>query len=390
MSWQKLKKYLLHLSAISAVLMLFFLYENGYLNQPDRKSTDTQKLLTILKNCQESSQNATLCYQQKAPEILDTFELESIFEFVEKNESDPVVFAGCHSTLHFLGSEMYRREKNVSKLLGNGTPVCFAGYYHGILEGYFQDKNLDSEKSAKDLENNLANLCTRNILKEPKKYNECLHGLGHALMFATSSELPKALDLCDKLESAQDQNWCYSGAFMENSTSSTNPDHPSNYLRADDLLYPCSILSEKYLNMCYTLQGFYFAEKVNYDWPKTADLCREVPQPYTSRCFDSIGQTLVGYTQDVNTIKSVCNTYPEDEFSLACIAGAAGTLIERYNDGLQRAVSLCNVLSGNQEENCYNRVVQSVNYSAVDKQNLQKICNLFENADRRSGCNRLL
>lgn len=315
-----------------------------------------QYLPPALSHCQNLEQEKYACYKETAQYLSAKFSLNEVFAYMEKNEKDPVIFAGCHSTLHFLGSEQYKNNKNLSNLLSNGTPVCFAGYYHGVLEGYFNEKKLDSEKAIADIEENIRNLCQKSVLPNAKKYNECLHGLGHALMFATGDELPQSLKLCDKLATESDQDWCYSGAFMENSTSSTNRDHPSQYLKQDDLLYPCSILEEKYLNMCYTLQGFYFAEKANYDFQKTADLCRQIPANYIEKCFDSMGQTAVGYTQDPAVMKDICTRIPEENFRAACVGGVAGTLIERYNDGQKRAAAFCNILDGQEQTVCQNRL----------------------------------
>ena len=61
----------------------------------------------------------------------------------------------------------------------------------------------------------------------PVVYFECTHGVGHGAMFVTEGDVPVSLKLCDALSGEAALHSCYSGVFMENSSSSTSQDHPS-------------------------------------------------------------------------------------------------------------------------------------------------------------------
>ena len=300
-----------------------------------------------MEECRGQADSA--CYKNIAHLFATEYKMRDVLQVFEKNEQEPTFFQKCHTTLHFLGQEEYKMTKNVAKSLSEGTPVCFAGFFHGVLEEYLTDNNLLYNNSK--LEKVLPTLCSASdnfTLK--KNYNECLHGLGHALMFATDGELPQSLKLCDALQSDGDRSWCYSGSFMENSTSSTNKDHPSKYLKKDDPFYPCNILGKQYLNMCYTLQSFYFAEISKYNWKDNEKLCKKVPPDYQAGCFNAIGQNQVGFTQDLDLMKNNCYLMSNREDKDNCIYGVVGGLGERFDDGWQKVLTFCKETITNKED----------------------------------------
>ena len=324
-----------------------------------------------IKNCQ-AAQKLLPCYRAMAENMLGQYTLPEIFAAVERGERSPDILAGCHSLMHFTGQVAFLRSRNVSRSLSEGNPVCFAGYYHGVLEEYLTEKSADAEDP--EVRAEVPNLCEPVKTQARKKYNECLHGLGHALMFLTEDGLPDSLALCDLLPTADEQGWCYSGVFMENSTSATNRDHPSPYLRPDEPLYPCTILNERYLPMCYTLQSFYFAEIEKYDWGKTAAWCMKVPERHRWGCFHAIGQTQVGFTQDETVMAENCALMPTDDGRTMCVRGAAGALFERYNNGLDRMLALCAVAGPRDAGACYRTFTDTLRMAGVSEADRQALC----------------
>ena len=314
---------------------------------PDVKVSKEEAKDLVMVSIQDCSKlaNTNLCFKQASEKILKEVPLALIFQVIEENEKKSTeLFQYCHEFLHFVGQVNYTEVGDPAKALKQGNPLCFAGYYHGVLEGFLKANSLfDPEDIAKEM----PTICEDLTIEKDR--NECLHGLGHALMFATNSDLPKSLQLCDFLPSEADRSWCYSGIFMENSTSSTNKDHPSQYLKKDDPMYPCNILENKYLAMCYTLQGFYFAEISGYDWEKTGQMCLKVPKPYDESCFNSIGQSQVGFTTDPKIMKANCELNPE--FVQPCYIGLVGALEQRYNSR-EKIDELCALFPENYREIC--------------------------------------
>jgi len=319
-----------------------------------------------------------------AKDLVKNYNIKQVLKIYEENESNPKMFTACHASLHYLGQEVYSKEKNISKVLAEGTPACFAGFYHGSLEGYLQEKSQSQPDNFSFLKKETPTICSEDLKNfSQKHFNECLHGLGHALMFATDLEVPKSLELCDGLKNTTDANWCYSGVFMENSTSSTNPDHKSNYIKKDDPLYPCNVLDRKYLNSCYTLQSFYFAQLVNYDWQKTADLCTRIPKDYIPNCFHAIGQSLVGGYQDFNRIKNICYEISSSQKDM-CLSGVIGAMGEKYTDAVEKIIAFCEILDLPGKPSCYGQLGLAIKTQFPENQREIRCLKIKEAAYRQN------
>ncbi|OGZ44904.1 MAG: hypothetical protein A3C84_00950 [Candidatus Ryanbacteria bacterium RIFCSPHIGHO2_02_FULL_48_12] len=331
-------------------------------------------ILSAMERCYSSSKQSP-CYRDAAKDFVAKFSPAAIATVFAAHESEKSIFEFCHETMHYAGQESYRRLGNVAAALAEGSTACFAGYYHGVLEGYLTERYATGMAGASALAAEVPELCgERSRFQTDKEFHECLHGLGHALMFATETDLPASLRLCDTLSSPEEAGWCYSGAFMENSTSSTNKDHPSRYLKDDDLLYPCSILEEKYLPMCYNLQGLYFAERAGYDWQKTGELCALVPRRWQDYCFNAIGQSIAGSSRDPQTLKAGCETITDMHLRGMCVVGLVGAVGERYEDGIFRAKEICDIENVEYKKICYERVMQKARESGVPSQDIGRMC----------------
>lgn len=293
------------------------------------------------------------CYRDLAEELVGRYDLPAIGAAMAEAERDPAAFQKCHETMHYVGQAAYRKNPQVGAVLSSGSPVCFAGFYHGALEAHLIEIGASgaSPEGIQRLRSKIPALC-RDLGRVSKDYRECLHGLGHALMFVTDGELPITLAFCDQLAVVADREWCYSGAFMENSTSSTNPDHPSRYLRSSDPSYPCPELEERYRSTCFILQTFYAAELFAYDWGKTAEFCRRIPEAYRMQCFHAIGQIAVGSGEDPRLMKQICESFSGSAERASCRQGVLAAIGERYEDPFPRMENFCREFAGTEREAC--------------------------------------
>lgn len=371
------------IAAVALVLLAVFFTGRNKLLHVD-KAELSKFVVDQMSECKTENDNS--CYKNMARVFASKYEIKDVLQIFEENEKTPVFFEKCHTALHFLGQEEYRLTKDTKKSLGMGTPICFAGFYHGILEAYLTESGLvnNNEKLAEAA----PGLCGAEDNFEIKKiYNECLHGLGHALMFATNGDLPESLKLCDTLGSIEDRNWCYSGAFMENSTSSTNKDHPSKYMKADDLMYPCNILDKKYGEMCYMLQSFYFAEISHYDWKEYERLCSLVPHEFEDECVNAIGQTQVGFTQDPNVMRDNCGLLATKQRRNNCLKGVIGAMGERYGDGWSKVLNFCNyTVSEADKPDCYDLAIMLEHTWLNDKPTEELFCSQINSESAKAKC----
>ena len=369
--------------AVVAVAAVIFV-ATGVSVKPE--TVEGQEILASIDECLSDSKKNT-CFKSLAEKWVEHDSVEAVFSLVEENEQSQTIFENCHVLFHFLGQAAYKKYGDVTETIRQGSPACFAGFYHGTLEGYFIENDLSAytEADTAKLKEKIPTICLEEKALVHKDYLECLHGLGHAFMFATDGELPLALQLCDTLGEGEKASWCYSGAFMENSTSTTNPDHPSKYLKAEDPLYPCGILQDRYLSTCYILQSMHIVHKTNADWSAVATFCRQVPEPYSKDCFNGIGQSLSGFSTDPKVVRDICLSSLTD-YIKECIDGVVGAMGEKYKSPFSLISDFCSVWSIGGKNMCYETAFNRMNSWSRDQKELRNFCETAAGSHLRESC----
>lgn len=317
------------------------------------------------------------CYKNVATVLFSQFSLREILDRFAQTEKAVEVFSRCHEVAHFLARMTYEEKKNIPQVFSQCTFTCHGGCYHGAMEAYLMEKKITETGDVEErLRNEMATVCGKSEDYEtPLTFRECVHGLGHAAMFVTEQEVPQALHLCDALSIQEEREGCYSGVFHENSSSSTNTAHPAKYIRKDNLLYPCNILDERYLSLCYRYQSSYFAFFLtNHDWGKTMELCKKVPEKYWRECFQTIGTNQVGFTQDFSVMRANCDLAPTEELKSVCISGVVISLAGRYINEGDRIMQFCLHVNEAQKESCFRQMGVSIVAWSKDTENPKRIC----------------
>jgi hypothetical protein len=205
-------------------------------------------------------------------------------------------------------------------------------------------------------------------------------------MFVTEMELFESLKLCDTLPDQQHKERCYTGVFMENSSSSTSFDHASIYIKKDDPFYPCNSLEEKYLAFCWQYQSSYFSIISNQDWVKVANLCLQIPAKYQDRCFRTIGTNQVGFTPSLLVMKEDCGLIPSLHFENICVEGVISSLSYRFVGDSQKMSEFCSLVNSENKESCYRQMGTSLLDWSVDKALAKKECNKIPDLHAISWC----
>lgn len=375
----KLPRYRIFIPFVLALVFLLFIliYNSIQLKniQPKIQSDATSLIKSEMLKCYKI-QGKNKCYEKASQDFLNKFPLEEIMRVIEKNESLPEFYANCHELTHYLGRNEYKRLKSVIDALPKGSHACFEGYQHGVVEGYFTKKIIQAgSMKDSDISIEVPRVCgSRAEYQKNELFNQCLHGIGHAMMLLTESDLPRSLNLCNSLELRSDKELCYSGVFMENSSSSTNKDHPSKFFKKDDPMYPCTILEKKYLRMCYRLQGTKFLEFAGYDWSKTIGTCEKIPKDYLEECYISIGSLQVGYTQDFKKMQENCNLIKLPVYRKKCIEGVVSTLSVRFGGDASRIITFCSLVNPDYKKTCYTQMGRSLKQWTKNKSELERLC----------------
>lgn len=315
------------------------------------QNTDTIRKITI-EITEKCKPQPAICYEEGArTQLLDKYPTTEILSAIYDFDK----YYSCHAFAHFLGRALYKKLGSIPDAYSQVDFTCHGGAYHGVLEAYLDERKITVDSlSGKDLEK----ICSDSPKKVEKNasqvFTECLHGFGHAFMFITDSDLPKSLAYCDKLD-LQYQERCWGGAFMENSTSSTNIDHPTQWLKANDKFYPCTILDSRYLKQCYFYQANYLLKITNRDWKRVFADCGQVKDPgQHDYCILGAGAQLasVSNEQGVTTAANVCQI-AKDNDAYVCIEGAIPSLFARHGGDAPQIFEFCSKVALFLREFCF-------------------------------------
>ena len=324
------------------------------------------------------------CYKHAADVLYNQFGLAKTLRIFKDQEEYPEVYAKCHEVTHYLSRLEYDQQKSIAKVYAQCDSTCHGGCYHGTLEAYLKGK---TNETGFNLSNHFAKVCGReNDYQKPIEFNECLHGMGHAAMFVTEMELKESLKLCDTISVQEYKERCYTGVFMENSSSSTSFDHASIYIKKDDPFYPCNALDEKYLSLCWQYQSSYFSIISNQDWKKVADLCLQIPTKYQDRCFRTIGTNQVGFTSVLTTMKKDCDMMPSENFKNICVAGVVSSLSYRFVGDMQKMIDFCSLADSQNKESCFKQIGNGVLDWDKNKDAAKKQCQKIPDPQGQSWC----
>lgn len=326
---------------------------------------------SVLSTCFELG-GSDDCYKEAAGVLYKNLGLSKTLGLLSDNESYKEVYARCHEVTHYLSRFEYEKQKNIAKVYSQCDSTCHGGCYHGTLEAYLKEQE---SKKEYNLNSEFSKICgDKKTYQKPLEFNECLHGLGHAAMFVTDIDLPVSLKLCDSLPTQDYKERCYTGVFMENSSSSTSFDHKSNYVKADDPFYPCNVLDEKYQPLCWQYQSSYFSTINNQDFVKVADMCLQIPKKYQERCFRTIGTNQVGFTSSLDVMSTNCGLMPTPNFADVCVGGVISSLSYRFVGDSGRMFSFCSLVGPSHKETCFRQIGTSVLEWDKNPVFAQKIC----------------
>ena len=287
------------------------------------------------------------CFQQAFGNIAYREGPKAALELVDDvygNGADPA----CHRVVHLIGAaSLARYGGNVTRTLAAGTPTCWSGYYHGVLE-----RSLVKAKSRNPagLAAVSRGLCSDTHMTPWVVYG-CLHGLGHGLMIATGLNLPVSLEVCARLDRWWDRDACRGGAFMENISSSYG--FKSSFLKDDDPVYPCNSVAYATKRRCYQIVTSRILPLVGDDWERTAEICASVEQDFVGWCFQSFGRDASSRSgRDATKIAELCEIAREYGGEGDCVAAAAYDITANFTSA-EKARALCDAVHSGVRGRCY-------------------------------------
>ncbi|HEY0221166.1 MAG TPA: hypothetical protein VGC58_03015 [Candidatus Paceibacterota bacterium] len=380
------KNFYLSISYFLIILVLVGVFYS--LKTDDNTKKITKKIFTEIERC-HNDENKLGCYMELSKNLVNQYDFRKIIDSIEDLENTSAALSECHELMHYIGRDSYEKTQSVKDLYGRGSSVCHSGFYHGVIEGYFEKEKISLvEIDERKISEKIKTVCgIQQDYSVPRFYGECLHGIGHAMMYITDSNLPKSINLCDALPKVEEREICYGGAFMENSFGINSKDHKSKYLKDEDLLYPCNSLDSKYQKSCYTYQTFYFAEITNWELKETLKKCYIVPENFRENCFTTVGSLEIQKRNTNSQNYEVCDLISEREFREKCVQGVIDGMGGRYVNSPEKMLKFCHDTSIGDKNICYETIGLTTGTWSKNTDVDKNVCSKIREKDYIKICN---
>jgi plastocyanin len=260
-------------------------------------------------------------------------------------KTDDALSRSCHPLVHDIGHAAYEKYHDFGEAMKYQDEVCNSGYLHGIIESRFSE----SENVFADMKT----MCERYPQGSYLSW-QCYHGIGHGLMFYTSNDLPRSLEMCDGFDSDFGRSNCANGVFMENFNADQKL-HLSKFLKESDPFYPCAEQAERHKAVCYIYAPTYYLSLNGGDYAAALEWCTGAEAGFEPSCAYGVGtQAMKENLNDPKLVESVCMD-GEPEETAPCIEGMAGLYINHHGS-LEPARDLCASLEASNRPACYDAV----------------------------------
>lgn len=294
---------------------------------------------TLTQACPQAQTSSMDCQQKYYADVYKRGGIKLAFANLRQEYAvDSSVKSNCHQLTHAIGrAAASKYGGDVAAAYKQGDEFCWSGYYHGVMEGIL--KNLGNATVASKLNS----ICSGLKTKSPYSFNHynCAHGLGHGIMLIEGDELFESLKTCDNLRDDWERESCYGGVYMENIMAFSNPDHHTEYLRADDPLYPCTAVDAKYRNQCYSMQTSHALTVMGRDFAKVFTLCGQIDAANQATCYQSLGRDASGNSvSDPDQTYQTCSMAPSQVAKQNCVIGAVKDFVSYHHSDVQ-ATTLC-------------------------------------------------
>jgi len=236
----------------------------------------TMTYLDLIEDCElvEPGLLHQLCYRDFFTSLIKTESIPDILDLAFFYAKLGVI-DDCHFTIHRIGQSSFDKNSSLRENLEKGKDTCRDGFYHGILTAYFD--NLKNE--GKDISKWYGTSCDEFV--DTSKFQPCVHGIGHGLVFYYDNDIESSIDACRELQSNQ-YDWCMDGLFMQYTdnklTKSTSFEETITEICTEIELTN----SEK--QKCNSLMGRTLGFLTNHDFDKSHEFCKQLDSNYIHSC----------------------------------------------------------------------------------------------------------
>ena len=323
---------------------------------PGNKAESSLPSLMATKECLKETRS-TECLDNLFREALKNHTTADVLQVIQRFEAeDPELRRDCHPVVHAIGRETFRLKGNIHDSFSACDQTCHSGCYHGAVERFLRGDDIYSETyrhpNQAELKKKATAACDANT---PLRFRyQCLHGLGHAILFFSAYQLQSSLDICDALADDWSRSSCYGGVFMENVSNATN--EKKNF-SPTDYHAPCNQLADQYRQECYIMQTSRMLE-MGLSTERMLEECAKAGA-FRVACTQSIGRDLSNEARmgQPRAVAQKCELV-QDINRAACMHGVVYALVDNTWDG-RYALPFCAAFANQTDrEDCFDASIQ--------------------------------
>lgn len=360
---------------------VFFLFIS---NQEPQQAPSPESIKNDYVACLSAGSNEAIgeCFEAFTARVYDTYpvaviasELDTLLPF-QKNK-------WCHEVMHYMGWKAYEQEKDVASAFMQASELCDSGMYHGIMEEYLRENGFGG-----NVEELIRDVCIDSLAEHPSlsegSQGLCYHGLGHGLMYVTSSNLKETLDYCDTLDLGA--RGCYTGAFMEYRTSKElGP--LENALPLDDFSH-CEELSDLQKPVCFFAQGLNYLSLAGGEVKPAMEYCANVPEEYKVNCYVGVGANTPNPGRSHSESGRACTEAREVSFEAytGCIKGGLMFVMQLERGNIQEAKSFCDASSDDVKLPCYEELGVEARPWLTKNETIEEKCEVISDTLFKATC----
>ena len=317
-------------------------------------------------------------------------------KYVSKNENQALVLETysdiinafkqtgdvCHGFGHQIGMFLYSYTGNLHQVLQLIDRTCGGSIYHGVMQEYFKT-NLHSYGDTL-MYIVASNACDEIVdVSYSQIRSECVHGMGHGLVIANNYDFLTAIKKCGEFEDGLAQRSCVEGASMENVMAYSR--NKGGTFDEHDVLFPCSVLDERYAEVCYHYHSGYILKKVNQSVEDAFKQCnKHQNENHVRHCYYGIGIMKAFHNHDkLENIISACQNgnlnYQSD-----CFAGAIYNIAD--HKGINQGFELCNLLPNMFKMDCYKNLGKWIHTIYFTEGEIENVCSQLKDAEYYQVC----
>lgn len=334
---------------ILEVALLLSREERNFLSKSHEKLKEYAN--QIVEKCKGAPYKPT-CYDEEIPKLMDEISMQDTFKVTKLVQEEDSTYSYCHVLGHKLSAKEVQKDPTKWRDVLTRCPFgeCANGCQHGLLQEVFRAEYL-SFAQLDQVQKELNDVCEPRGSFNPSPFERahCYHGLGHALLYSNPKEIPKLLEICDKISTKSDGSGlpplCYEGLFMQ----IFQPLEPEDFAlikgivpQKEDLEKFCMQFADAKKRYACWNQGWpLFRGEIRTPEGLIIHCENETFIENKNRCYNTLfhvtGQDV---RFDIDKIDSFCSTIRKDLMG-DCYSNAASSIMQSESGFIKRAVEMC-------------------------------------------------